>query len=332
MFNGKYISLREVIYRLKRHPLLASVEVGDIAYDALDVLKLIAAPLIYPSKFELLTVTEFRAELPCDMLSIISAGKVNADFVSPLTKDTSNRAGNHGCVSIAGGNSTDLQTYSIKRGYIYFDFEDGQVEINYKGIALDADGYPMIPDNTSVIKAIENYVKINHFGIKVDLGEMPAHGLQRAEREYAWYVGQAQGALTLPDVDEMESIKNSLIRIIHATNEHDYGFKYQSVGIVGSGSGNSDSVITASQANKETPILEMIFNFGAGEIQLAKTIVSASNAGLYDKLLVDSNGTTSGVININGTDTGIPFTLATGDEVIPKRQGSANIGWIKISN
>ena len=242
MFNGKYISLREVIYRLKRHPLLADIEVGDIAYDALDVINLIAAPLIYPSKFELLTVKEFRAEIPCDMLSVISVGRVDNDFVSPLNVDTSNRAGNHGCVSVAGGNSVALQTYSIKRGYVYFDFEDGQVEINYKGLALDEDGYPMIPDNTSVIKAIENYVKIQHFGIKVDLGEMPAQGLMRAERDYSWYIGQAQGALTMPDIDEMESIKNSLVRIIHATNEHDYGFKYQSLG-VGVSDGDSDAII-----------------------------------------------------------------------------------------
>jgi len=234
MFSGKYISLNEVIYRLKRHPLLANIEVGDIAYDALDVINLVSAPMIYDSKVEILDVTEYRAELPCNLLSITSAGVLTSlDTISPMNKDTSTRATNYKCLTEANANSITLNTYQVKRGYIYFDFEEGQVELNYKGIVLDDDGYPMIPDNTSLIKAIESYVKINHFGIKVDLGEMPAHGLQRAEQEYSWYIGQAQGAFTMPDVDEMESIKNSLVRIIHATNEHDYGFKYQSVGKVG---------------------------------------------------------------------------------------------------
>ena len=245
MFNGKYISLREVIYRLKRHPLLADIEIGDIAYDAIDVIKMTAAQLIYESKPAILTVAEFRTELPCDLLYILSAGKLVDDFVSPLNADTSARAGNHGCISAAGGTSSNLQTYSVKRGYMYFDFEDGQVEINYKAIATDDDGYPMIPDNTQLIKAIENYVKVNHFGIKVDLGEMSAHALQRAEQDYAWYVGAAQGSLLMPDLDEMESIKSSLIRIIHATNEHDYGFKYQSQGTPRGA--ESNAIITAGQ-------------------------------------------------------------------------------------
>jgi len=245
MFNGKYISLREVVYRLKRHPLLSDIEIGDIAYDAIDVIKMTAAPLIYESKPAILTVAEFRTELPCDLLYILSAGKLIDDVVSPLNADTAARAGNHGCISAAGGSSTSLQTYSVKRGYMYFDFEDGQVEINYKAIATDDDGYPMVPDNTQLIKAIENYVKVNHFGIKVDLGEIPAHVLQRAEQEYSWYIGAAQGSLLMPDLDEMESIKNSLIRILHATNEHDFGFKYQSLGPGGTGDGNN--IITAGQ-------------------------------------------------------------------------------------
>lgn len=246
MFNGKYISLREIIYRLKRHPLLANVEIADIAYDAIDVINLVGAPLIYESKLAVLDVAEFRTELPCDLLYTLSVGKVTEQgLISPLSSTTSTRAGNQACANNAGGTVTELQTYSVKRGYMYFDFEEGQIEVNYKAVALDSDGFPMIPDNVSIIKAIENYVKIQHFTIKVDMGEMSERPLQRAEQDYYWFVGQAQGSFLMPDIDEMESIKNSLIRIIHATNEHDYGFKYQSVGTE---KGTSDrGIITAGQ-------------------------------------------------------------------------------------
>jgi len=333
MFNGRYIELQELIYRLKRHPLLANVEIGDIAYDAIDVIKLVGAPVMYESMWELLDVKEYRAEIPCELINVLSIGRItDQEYVTPLNKSTSTRGGNWKCATASGLKSVQLDTYDIKRGYIYFDFEEGQAEINYKAIACDESGFPKIPDDTSLIKAIEAAVKVNHFGIKVDLGEIAQHVLQRAEQDYTWYIGQAQGSLLMPDIDEMESIKNALIRIIPNTRQHDTGFKFQSQDPLSVGNvTNSIRDGAVSGASDATPIDLLIqFPFAAGVVELSPLTVIEEQVGLYDTLQVDPLSI-GGVINLNGVDTAVPFSLAIGDTVIAKRTVGTAEGWLTIS-
>lgn len=334
MFNGRYTTLQEVIYRLKRNPLLSNIEVGDIAYDAMDVINLLGAPLIYESKVEFLDVEEFRTPLPCDFLNVLSVGKIVNNMVSPMVSSTSTRAGNWGCVDANGGNSVSLNTYAIKRGFIYTDFEEGTIEVNYKAVVLDDDGYPKIPDDVSVIKAIEASVKINHFTIKVDMGEMAEGPLRRAEQEYSWYIAQAQNKLAIPSYDEMESIKNGLIRIVSNFNQHDNGFRDFSINTspsnIAANNLSTNSTAVQNQWDIE-PTLEMVFNFGLTEVELAPITIVEANAGLYTTLQVDQDGSVDGTININGVDTPVPFTLTIGDTVIAKRNFGTAIGWLKIT-
>jgi len=331
MFNGRYISLKEVIYRLKRHPLLSHVEIGDIAYDAMDIINLVGTPLIYESKVKFLDIEEFRTALPCDFLYIISAGKIVNEMVSPLSTGTSTRAGNEPCINANGFNTLEIGTYSIKRGYMYFEFETGTVEVNYKAVALDEDGYPMIPDNVSLIKAIEEHVKVQHFRMMVDMQEMPEGPLRRAETEYAWYIGQAQGTLLMPDLDEMESIKNSLIRIVHETSEHDNGFRNSARDVLNESIGHVD-VPTGGTGGSSEPEKDLLiqFTFGLAEVELAPITIIEEQVGLYDTLQVDP-GSVGGVLNINGVDTPVPFSLAIGDIVIAKRTNGAATGWLTVS-
>ena len=61
------------------------------------------------------------------------------------------------------------------------------------------------------------------------MGEIPNYTIQRLERDYAWYVGQAESALKMPSVDEMETIRNSLIRFIPNYRAHLEEFDYESL-------------------------------------------------------------------------------------------------------
>lgn len=56
-------------------------------------------------------------------------------------------------------NSPDV--FTIQNGYLYTNFEHGDILLTYKGFALDEDGLPMIPDNVLIEKAIEDYIKYN---------------------------------------------------------------------------------------------------------------------------------------------------------------------------
>ena len=107
------------------------------------------------------------------------------------------------------------------------DVEDGMLNIEYKGLVLDEDGLPMIPDNIHLIKAVIAYVKIQHYEIKYALGELPGPILQRAEREYSWNVAVAETAFKMPSEDEMESIRNGLVRFISNYRANSERFEYE---------------------------------------------------------------------------------------------------------
>jgi len=315
------------MYRIRRNPLLTNIEIGDIAYDTMDVLKLIGAPAIFQAQPTILSVSEYRTQIPCNLHKIISVSRFNNNFFSPLVKDTSNRATNHGCLAKVGVNSVNVDTYEVKRGFIYFDFEEGDIELNFSAIAVDEDGYPMIPDNVSVIKAIEAAIKVSHYTVKFDMGDISERVLNKAEQEYAWYIGQAQTSLIMPDVDEMESIKNSLIRLTHNLNEHNTGFAFQAANSVSVGSAASSG--NSAQSVPEID-LSIYAPFDAGVVELSPMVITAELAGLYDALQVDS-GSIDGTVNINGVDTPVPFTLAVGDSVIFKRTNGTAVGWLNIS-
>lgn len=121
------------------------------------------------------------------------------------------------------GNDPDL-TYKIQGRVIFTSIKEGAVEIAYHAIATDSDGYPLIPDSSSFTKALELYIKKQHFTILFDLGKIQQGVLQNTQQEYAWAAGQAQSDLIRPSVDEMESITNSLNTLIPRVTEHRRGF------------------------------------------------------------------------------------------------------------
>ena len=75
-------------------------------------------------------------------------------------------------------------------------------------------GYPMLPDNSSFIKALELYIKKQYFTVLFDMGKITGQVLNNTQQEYAWYVGQCQSDLVRPTWDEMKSITNTWTNII----------------------------------------------------------------------------------------------------------------------
>lgn len=105
-------------------------------------------------------------------------------------------------------------TYKFSGNYIYTSFSDGTIDIAYDGIMLDNDGYPMIPNDPTVEMAIENNIKRQYFGILSDLGKDTVRALERAEREYCWYIGQSQSHAALLSIDGRESLSNTMNRLM----------------------------------------------------------------------------------------------------------------------
>ena len=115
-------------------------------------------------------------------------------------------------------------TYKVQGRVIFTSMKEGVIEIAYQAIKVDEDGFPLIPDNSSFIRALELYIKKNHFTVLFDLGKISPAVYSNVQQEYAWAVGQAQSDLIRPTIDQMEAFSNSWNTLIPRMSEHKSGF------------------------------------------------------------------------------------------------------------
>lgn len=99
------------------------------------------------------------------------------------------------------------------------------MEIAYKAVRTDEDGYPMIVDNEVYIAALQAYIKKQVFTIKFDQGKLSNAILQNAQQDYAMLAAELQDEFTVPSYSEAESISRMLNTMILQTRHFDTGFR-----------------------------------------------------------------------------------------------------------
>ena len=213
-----------------RHPLLRDVPFETILEYTLDFIQIVGCPSLFEEKTTVIKIEDWRGVLPCDYVSMIqvrTAKKV--DGIEPdhrshisyrYSTDSFHMSNEKPDVGRYG---TDL-TYKIQGYVIYTSTKDTDIEIAYNAIATDDEGYPLLPDNPSFLRALEAYIKKQQFTILFDLGKLQPAILQNAQQEYAFYVGQCQTDMIMPSIDQMESLTNLWTSLIARANEHSKGF------------------------------------------------------------------------------------------------------------
>lgn len=145
--------------------------------------------------------------------------KLNEDI---NTKQTLNTLLNQYTVSSVNGtmqfsNSTNFSNtlqYMLKPGYIVTNVENGYIKLSYDAIAVDMDGYPMIPDNQSYFEAIYWYVTMK-FKYPLYLnGRMPQYIYFDIRNSWNFYRKQAYAEALMPTQDELENIKNTWTKLV----------------------------------------------------------------------------------------------------------------------
>ena len=191
---------------------------------ALDFLRIVGMPNIFIEKVVPLEIKNYRALLPCDFHEMIQVRLTDKNIRNNIFIYASNNF--H-----YSENKEDAVTltYKILGNVIYTSLKECNIEIAYRAIAIDEDGYPLIPDSSAVTRALELYIKKQCFTILFDLNKINQNVYQNTQQEYAWAVGQAQSDLVRPSLDEMQSITNSLNTILVRNNEHNKGFKTNNV-------------------------------------------------------------------------------------------------------
>ena len=118
----------------------------------------------------------------------------------------------------------DEPAFKTQGRIIYTSFPHGHVEVAYKAIPVDEDGFPLLIDNENYLAALEAYIKKQVFTVKFDTGKISAGVLMNAQSEYAWASGCLDAEFTVPSVSEMESITRMMNTSILKMREFDNGF------------------------------------------------------------------------------------------------------------
>ena len=218
-----YINIREALSRILRHPLLQDMTLEQAVQYTIDFIGIFGLPKLYQDREEVLHIEDFRAKLPCDLISINQIKECKTGVC--LRSMTDNFMPREHYDRSAGYRIPQELSFKTQGQVLYVSFKTGDVSVSYKAIPVDKDGFPLLINNPVFLKALEAYIKKEAFTILFDMGKIAPVVLQNTQQQYAWLAGQLQSEFTIPSISEMESIKRSWCTLLQRTSEFNNGFK-----------------------------------------------------------------------------------------------------------
>lgn len=217
--NVSFINIREVLSRITRHPLMTDIGLEAAIQYTLDFIAAMGLPKIYTDNLADIEIKDYRAMLPCDLVSII---QVRLKRTKECLRYMTDSFGGYGTKE---DDTRGEHTYKTQGRVIYTSFKEGHIQIAYKAIPVDEEGLPMLPDNPIFLKALELYIKKEWFTILFDMGKIQPAVLNNTQQEYAFKAGQCNSEFTIPSPSEMESISGIINQMIPRVNEFKRGFR-----------------------------------------------------------------------------------------------------------
>ena len=209
--EGKYISIKVIVDRLMRNPLMADIELEAAIDYAIQFMELVGNSNLFINKSYDSKFSKYRCKLPDDFVSEIN---ISVNGVPVRTSGDSNmQFANEQIDSSLKAQSLDI-TYSINKDFIFLSKEDGTINIVYNAINIDEEGFPMIQSDAKTTSALEAYIKLKHYTILFDMGKITAQSFTNAEQDYSWRVGQCDtnaNRLSLGDAERIFTQMNTLI-------------------------------------------------------------------------------------------------------------------------
>jgi len=215
-------NIRRILDRAMRHPMMRDIPLETAIEYAVDFISLMGTPGMYLEKTALVDIKDWRGQLPCDFEHMIQVRAKNNEgmYVTYRYSGDSFHMANKSNTAEQHGNLT----YKIQGTVIFTSTKDTRLEIAYNAYATDDDGYPLLPDNASFLRGLENYIKLQWFTIKYDMGELSQQVLQNTQQEYAWAAGDAQSEFSRLSIDQAETLFNAFKTLLPRNNEHWRGF------------------------------------------------------------------------------------------------------------
>lgn len=212
--NTNFQSIKVVVDKLMRHPMLADIPLESIVDYTIDFMEIVGCPTMFLKKNATIHIEDYRGELPCDFLEINHA---RYKFLS-MRYVTDSYGAPH-------SHSVDY-TFEIKRPFIFTSLKHGDIDIAYTAIGVDEEGYPLIPENSNFTRALISYIKLQHFTILFDMGKLDPKVYANAQQQYAWNVASCETEFNRMNIPEAESFYNSVRNLLLRSHEYNSAFTH----------------------------------------------------------------------------------------------------------
>lgn len=246
----QYTNIRRVLDNLLEHPLLRDLTVEQAVRYTIRFICLHGYTKMFQDKIDTVKIEDFRGLLPCDLISIIQVKDMHTGIcLRAMTdnfpkgiephhheehphKDLLNNARRHHHLHISDEyipprhQHFEEPAFKTQGRVIFTSFPEGCVEIAYKSIPVDEDGFPLLIDNENYLAALEAFIKLQIFTIKFDTGKITSNVLQNAQQDYAWRAAELGAEFSTPSVSEAESLSRLMNTMILSHTQFDHGFTH----------------------------------------------------------------------------------------------------------
>lgn len=255
MLVTQYTSSKEIINNFFRNTNISErVNYGDMAFWIFECMGLINHPLQYIPRLvghlgeEEYALQDYKIKLPVDFhkLSLVA---INNTLAIPAT-DGFHYLMDGNCCDIATATASSYNftdnfgntfspnalpintniidkpyTFHINDNYITFNVNEGNVCMAYLAFPLDEEGFPMIPDDVKYKRACSSYLqyKTDYILWRNDL--LNNNVYLESKQEWEWAVASAAAELKMPDQNQMETFKNSMLKMVVRTDEFQSAFR-----------------------------------------------------------------------------------------------------------
>ncbi len=207
------VSIRVLMDNVASHPMMKDIPDETVVRYVVEFMRVMGCPFLMGEKTAEVEIRDFKGALPCDFYKEVS---VSGPHGEPFRGATATFP--------EDDEGAPRLTYSIRGGVIHASLPDGVVRLRYTAIMEDEDGFPLLPDNSVALRAMEAYVKMRWFTVLFDMGRASSQSLSNAQQDYAWCAGQCHSEQHRLSMDRMESVTASLTNLMCRPRLHADGF------------------------------------------------------------------------------------------------------------
>ena len=255
----QYTSIHRVFENLFDHPMLQNITLEQAVKYALKFISKHGYSKLYEDRIADVDIYEFRGMLPCDLISITQVKDLRSgiclramtdSFPAGMQPDRPERPPRpHGPQlpqfpqegpkpPLPKGPGIDglyipplhphfeEPSFKTQGQVIYTSFSEGKIQIAYRAIPVDEDGFPLLIDNDTYLDALESFIKMKVFEVKFDQQKIPAGVFQNAQQQYYAAARLLQSEFTLPSPSEAEALARLWNTMIPKVRQFDRGYKH----------------------------------------------------------------------------------------------------------